>query len=157
TLQNLGTNETRTALTGDSGEYTFASLLPGRYSIRVEKQGFKTQVLSNLGLEVNQTARYDLHLPVGEVSERVEVAATAALLKTDTSELGHVITNKQIAELPLNGRDYLQLARLIPGATPSRAGATAGQKGVNRSVNVGGARDTSMAFLLDGVDTNDVS
>ena len=103
-------------------------------------------------LEVNQTARVDVKLPVGEVAERVEVLASAMLLKTDTSEIGHVVSNKQIVELPLNGRDYLSLARLIPGVVPSRAGATLGQKGVSRSVNSVGARDTSVSYLLDGVD-----
>jgi hypothetical protein len=157
TLKNLGTNETKSVSTDESGDYNFPALLPGNYSLEVKRSGFKTQVVTRIELQVNQTARFDVTLPVGEVREVMEIASGAVLLKTDTSEIGHVITNKQIVELPLNGRDYLQLARLIPAATPSRAGATAGQKGVSRSVNVAGARDTSVSFLLDGVDTNDVS
>ena len=157
TLKNLGTNETRTTKSDERGDYTFPALLPGRYSIQSEIAAFKTQVVTDIELQVNQTARVDLKLRVGEVSEKVQVSSEAILLKTDTSEVGQVLNNKQIVELPLNGRDFLQLARLIPGAIPSRAGATLGRKGVNRSVNVGGARDTSIAFLLDGVDTNDVS
>jgi Carboxypeptidase regulatory-like domain/TonB-dependent Receptor Plug Domain len=156
-LTNLGTNEARSAITDGNGDYNFPALLPGVYSLEVRRAGFKTQVVNRVELQVNQTARVDVNLPVGELSEVVETVASAVLLKTDTSEIGHVLTNKQIVELPLNGRDYLQLARLIPGATPSRAGATAGQKGVSRSVNVGGARDTSVSFLLDGIDTNDIS
>jgi len=105
---------------------------------------------------VNQTARIDLKLSVGDMVAARETTASVQLLQTDTSEVGAVINNKQIVDLPLNGRDFLQLARLIPGAIPSRAGATAGQKGVSRSVNVAGARDTSVAFLLDGIDTNDI-
>src|SRR6266853_1075863 len=157
TLKNLATNESRIVQTDSKGEYLFPSLLPGKYSISANAQGFKTRVISEVELQVNQTARIDLKLPVGEVSERVEVMSSPVLLKTDTSEIGHVVTNKQIVELPLNGRDYLQLARLIPSATPSRAGATLALKGVNRSVNVSGARDTSVGFLLDGVDSNDVA
>ncbi|MBI3683391.1 MAG: TonB-dependent receptor [Acidobacteria bacterium] len=157
TLTNLGTNEVRITRSDERGDYTFPALLPGRYSVQSEMPAFKTQVVTNIELQVNQTARVDLMLPVGEVSERIQVAAEAILLKTDTSEVGQVLTNKQIIELPLNGRDFLQLARLAPGAIPSRAGATLGRKGVNRSVNVAGARDTSIAFLLDGVDINDVS
>ena len=157
TLNNKETNETRTGVTDNEGNYTFPALLPGVYGVEVKHPGFKVQAVSDVRLEVNQTARVDIKLPLGEVSERVEVTAAAMLLKTDTSEIGHVVTNKQIVELPLNGRDYLQLARLIPGVIPSRAGATAGQKGVSRSVNSVGARDTSVSFLLDGVDTNDVS
>lgn len=156
TLKNLGTNEERAATTDDRGDYTFPSLLPGAYQVTAEASGFKTQVVSNIRLEVNQTARIDLKLAVGDMVQRVEAIASIQLLQTDTSEVGAVITNKQIVDLPLNGRDYLQLARLIPGAIPSRAGATAGQKGVSRSVNVAGARDTSVSFLLDGIDTNDV-
>jgi hypothetical protein len=155
-LKNLGTNEERPAATDDRGDYTFPSLLPGSYQVTAEATGFKTQVVSNIQLEVNQTARIDLKLSVGDMVQRVEANASLQLLQTDTSEVGSVITNKQIVDLPLNGRDYLQLARLIPGAIPSRAGATAGQKGVSRSVNVAGARDTSVSFLLDGIDTNDI-
>lgn len=157
TVKNMGTNESRAISSDEAGNYTVPALLPGRYSVQVEHPGFKMQLVSGVELQVNQTARIDVNLPVGEVFERVEATAAAVLLKTDTSEVGHVITNKQIVELPLNGRDYLQLARLIPAAVPSRAGATLGQKGVNRSVNVAGARDTSVSFLLDGVDTNDVA
>src|SRR5215467_4576217 len=156
TLKNLGTNEERSAVTDERGDYSFPSLLPGTYRVTAEAAGFKTQVVSDIQLEVNQTARIDLKLTVGEMVQRVEATASVQLLQTDTSEVGAVITNKQIVDLPLNGRDYLQLARLIPGAIPSRAGATAGQKGVNRSVNVAGARDTSVSFLLDGIDTNDI-
>ncbi len=156
-LTNLGTNETRSATSSEDGGYLFPALLPGAYRLEVSRSGFKTQVVNEVRLEVNQTARVDLKLPVGEVAERIEITSSAVLLKTDTSEIGHVVSNKQIVDLPLNGRDYLQLARLIPGVVPSRAGATAGQKGVSRSVNSVGARDTSVSFLLDGVDTNDVS
>jgi hypothetical protein len=154
-LVNQGTNAAESAKTGGDGAYTFPALLPGLYRVEVSSQGFKTQTVSGIRLEVNQTARIDVKLVVGEIVQRVEATASLQLLKTDTSDVGGVIANKTIVELPLNGRDYLQLARLVPGAIPSRAGATAGAKGVSRSVNVAGARDTSVSFLLDGVDTND--
>lgn len=156
-LKNSGTNETKTTTTDADGAYSFPALLPGVYSIQISHAGFKSRVISGVKLEVNTTARVDVKLPVGELAERIEVSASAMLLKTDTSEIGHVVTNKQIMDLPLNGRDYLSLARGIPGVVPSRAGATLGQKGVSRSVNSVGARDTSVSYLLDGVDTNDVS
>jgi len=157
TLTNTQTNETTKAVTGQTGGYVFAHVKPGLYSVSVTASGFKQQVVNNIGLDVNQTARVDVRLTIGSTSEQVEVTGGPVLLQTDTSDIGHVITNKQIVDLPLNGRDYLQLARLIPGATPSLAGATAGQKGVSRSINSAGARDTSVSFLLDGVDTNDVT
>ena len=156
-VTNLGTNESKSFTTDGDGDYNFPALLPGVYSLEVGHVGFRPQTVSRIELNINQTARFDLILSVGNVQDRAETVASAVLLKTDTSEIGHVLTNKQIVELPLNGRDYLQLARLIPAATPSRAGATAGQKGVSRSINVAGARDTSVSFLLDGVDSNDVS
>lgn len=140
TLKNLGTNETKIVTSDESGAYNFPALLPGRYSLQVKKTGFKLQSVSDVGLEVNQTARVDIKLPVGDVAETVEVTAGIVQLKTDTSEIGHVVSNKQIVDLPLNGRDYLQLARLAPGVVPSRAGATAGQKGVSRSINSVGSR-----------------
>src|SRR6266850_427760 len=97
-------------LTDESGDYTFALLLPGSYNVSAEAPGFKTQVVNDIRLEVNQTARIDLKLSVGEIVQRVEAKASLQLLQTDTSELGAVIQNKQIVDLPLNGRDYLQLA-----------------------------------------------
>jgi hypothetical protein len=155
TLKNLGTNEEHTVLSDERGDYTFPSLpriVPGD----CRSQWFQDSVVSNIRLEVNQTARIDLQLTVGDMVQRVEASASLQLLQNGHVEVGAVINNKQIVDLPLNGRDYLQLARLIPGAIPSRAGATAGQKGVTRSVNVAGARDTSVSFLLDGIDTNDI-
>ena len=115
TLRNLGTSEERQTATDDRGDYTFPSLLSGAYSVTAEAPGFKTQVLSNINVEVNQTARIDMKLSVGDLAQRVEATASLQLLKTDNSEIGSVIGNKQIVELPLNGRDYLQLARLIQG------------------------------------------
>ncbi len=155
-LRNVNTSQERSAVTNERGDYTFPTLLPGVYTVSAESSGFRTEVVSNIQLQVNQTARIDMKLTPGEVMQKVEIKANVQLLQTDTSEMGAVINNKQIVDLPLNGRDYLQLARLIPGAIPSRAGATAGAKGVSRSVNVAGARDTSVSFLLDGIDTNDI-
>jgi hypothetical protein len=157
TLKNVGTGEERMVKSDARGDYAFPSLLPGAYDAQVEMQGFKTEVVKSIQLQVSQTARIDVKLAVGEVVQRVEATASLALMKTDTSDIGGVINNKQIVDLPMNGRDYLQLARLMPGMIPSRAGATAGQKGVSRSVNAAGARDTSVSFLLDGIDTNDMA
>src|SRR5262245_57975570 len=96
TLKNTGTNETKSTVTDQDGAYTFPALLPGVYSVQVTHTGFKSRLVSNVKLEVNATARVNVKLPVGEVAERVEVSASAMLLKTDTSEIGHVVTNKLI-------------------------------------------------------------
>jgi Carboxypeptidase regulatory-like domain len=94
-LTNLGTNEARSAITDGNGDYNFPALLPGVYSLEVRRAGFKTQVVNRVELQVNQTARVDVNLPVGELSEVVETVASAVLLKTDTSEIGHVLTNNR--------------------------------------------------------------
>jgi hypothetical protein len=107
TLRNAGTNETKSTVTDETGNYAFPALLPGSYSLEVKQTGFQSRLVSDVNLQVNQTARIDIKLTVGEVAEQIEVAADAVLLKTDTSEIGHVVTNKQIVDLPLNGRDYL--------------------------------------------------
>ena len=128
-LTNQGTNEVRETYTDQGGDYTLPALLPGLYTIETVLESFQTRAVKDIKLDVNQTARIDVTLEVGEVVERIEVTAPLLLLKQDSSEVGHVITNKQIVDLPLNGRDFLQLARLIPGATPSRAGANSGAQG----------------------------
>jgi Carboxypeptidase regulatory-like domain len=112
TVVNTGTNATRTVATNDAGEYFFPSLPPGIYTVKAEKPGFKTVVRNQVELQVQQAARIDFELQVGQAGESIEVQADAALLVTDNATVGTVIENKRIAELPLNGRNYLQLVSL---------------------------------------------
>jgi len=118
TITNIETNESRTASTGDQGEFTVSSLPPGRYRIEVEKTGYKkySRVAS---LQVNQDLRIDITLEVGPITEELVINAEQTPLKKDTQALGTVIENRQITNLPLDGRNFLELSLLVPGAVPS--------------------------------------
>jgi hypothetical protein len=150
TVTNVETNFSVKSETNDQGIYTVPSLKPGPYSITVEKAGFKKSVRSGVTLQVNQVARLDVNMQVGELTTAVEVVEAAALLETETSSRGSVIDQKKIVDLPLNGRDYNQLALLSPGVLPGTPRlASVNFKGV---LNVNGNRTFNNVFLLDGVD-----
>ena len=134
----------------DAGTYVIPSLRPGDYSIAVESKGFQKTVRTGVTLQVAQVARIDVTLQTGALSEAVEVVAATPLLDTLTSSRGSVIDQKKIVELPLNGRDYNQLALLSPGVLPGTPRlASVNFKGV---LNVNGNRTFNNVFLLDGVD-----
>src|SRR5262245_58774700 len=136
--------------TTDAGTYVVPSLRPGEYSIAVEGQGFQKTRRTGVTLQIAQVARIDVTLQTGAVSESVEVTGGALLLETQTSSRGSVIDEKKIVELPLNGRDYNQLALLSPGVLPGTPRlASVNFKGV---LNVNGNRTFNNVFLLDGVD-----
>jgi hypothetical protein len=150
TVTNIETNVSIRSETNDQGLYTVPSLKPGPYSITVEKAGFKKSVRSGVTLQVNQVARLDVNMQVGELTTAVEIVEAATLLETETSSRGSVIDQKKIVDLPLNGRDYNQLALLSPGVLPGTPRlASVNFKGV---LNVNGNRTFNNVFLLDGVD-----
>lgn len=134
-----------------SGEYVASPLNVGRYKVTVEKQGFKTAVAGPIELDVQQRAVVNVTLQVGEMVIKVEVSTAAPLLETETSELGQVVNNRQVVNLPLNGRNFAQLALLTAGTTPSEPGAR-DEGGYGFSAN--GGRSLQNNFLLDGVDNN---
>ena|SRR5437879_1940588 len=109
TATSQGTNAVRISTTNASGIYSFPALLPGVYDLKVEKTGFRAVEQKSILLQVQQVARIDMVLQVGQVSDTIEVSANAALLNTEDATVGTVIENKRILELPLNGRNYLQL------------------------------------------------
>ncbi len=149
-VTNVETSVSHKSESNDQGVYTVPSLKPGPYSVTVEKSGFKKAVRSGITLQVNQVASIDISLDVGEVSTVVEITADAPLLETETSARGSVIDQKKIVDLPLNGRDYNQLALLSPGVLPGTPRlASVNFKGV---LNVNGNRTFNNVFLLDGVD-----
>jgi len=160
TVINLATNAPRIAVTNEAGGYNFPSLAPGIYNVRVEKPGFKTAVRNQLELEVQQWARVDFELEVGQVSESIEVSAGAALLATEDATVGTVIDNHRIEELPLNGRNYLQLVSLAPNVSTGFSGqgqATARQGGIRASqtIAVAGQRTNFNHYTLDGIENTD--
>ncbi len=150
TITNIATGVALKSATNEQGLYTVPSLKPGPYTITVEKAGFKKSVRSGLTLQVAQVARVDISLQVGDLTNTVEITAATALLETETSSRGSVIDQKKINDLPLNGRDYNQLALLSPGVLPTTPRlASVNFKG---AMNVNGNRTFNNVFLLDGVD-----
>jgi hypothetical protein len=115
TATATATGVERKVTTNDSGTYTIPFLAPGEYRITVQKQGFQTVNRGGVRLEVNQTARLDFTLTVGSVSETVQVTGAAPLIESDSSAIGQVVEKKAIEDLPLNGRNFVQLATLGPG------------------------------------------
>ncbi len=160
TIINVNTNATRSAVSTAAGIYAFPSLPPGTYNIKVEKQGFKTTTTNNVAVQVQQTVRLDVAMAVGQLSESIEVSAVATQLQSENSTVGTVIENKRIVELPLNGRNYLQLVALSPNVTtasPSagQAGSRQGGDRANQSLAVAGQRTMFNHFTLDGVENTD--
>jgi hypothetical protein len=150
TVTNVNTNISTNTETNDQGTYTVPSLRPGDYTVAVEKNGFSKTLRSGVTLQVNQFTRIDITLQAGQLSETVLVAGGAPLLETENSSRGSVIDQKKIVELPLNGRDYNQLALLSPGVLPGTPRlSSVNFKGV---LNVNGNRTFNNVFLLDGVD-----
>lgn len=117
-LANQGTKVTKESQTNANGYFVFINVLPGSYVLTVEKQGFKTAQVNAFDIQVNQTLAQNIRLDVGVISESVTVSAEAPLLQSSTSELGTVIAEKPLKELPLNGRNFTQLLILTPGTTP---------------------------------------
>src|SRR5262245_2471709 len=150
TVTNTQTNISVKTEADDTGFYIIPSLRPGEYSVTAESTGFQKVIRSGVTLQVAQVARIDLTLQAGQLTESVEVVAATPLLDTQTSSRGLVIDEKKIVELPLNGRDYNQLALLSPGVLPGTPRlASVNFKGV---LNVNGNRTFNNVFLLDGVD-----
>jgi hypothetical protein len=159
-ITNINTNIQRSVLTNSTGIYDAPALPPGTYSVKVNMPGFKTEIRSDLVLQVDQVARLDFALQVGNVSETVEVQAEAPTLDTETATIGTVVETKRIEELPLNGRNYLQLASLVPGATAygpgnSIAQARGGGDRSNFQLNLAGQRLENNHYSLDGIENTD--
>ena len=160
TVVNEGTGLTRTVVADTNGEFTAPSLPTGHYTLIAEASGFKTLTLSNIQLGVDQRARIDVKLEVGSVSESVTIEARAPLLQTSSSELGTTVTNQQIEALPLNGRNFVNLTRTVPGVLRGIPGANIDGAGslawrASASFSANGQRPRDNNFLLDGVDNNE--
>src|SRR4051812_29245868 len=160
TLTNTGTRLTRVVTTDTNGEYTAPSLPTGDYSVAAEISGFKTVTMSNVELGVDQHVRIDLKLEVGALTESVTIAATSPLVQTSSSELGTTVTNEQIEALPLNGRNFVNLTRTVPGVLRGIPGANIDGAGslawrASASFSANGQRPRDNNFMLDGVDNNE--
>src|SRR5713226_5056978 len=149
---NTDTGTTRELTTDPSGDFAARSLNPGNYNVEVTAPNFQKQVLEKVKLDVAQTATLDFHLTIGQVSESVQVQAEAPLLQTDNGTVGTVIENAKVLELPLNGRDFNQLTRLVPGAV--RGANWGGEAIQGDTYSVTGTRSDDNYYSLDGMYNN---
>jgi hypothetical protein len=157
TLTNVASAEKRVQTTGPDGLYNFVNLVPGTYRIEVEKTGFKHITHPDVIVQVEQTARIDITMQVGDVSQTVEVTGETPLLQPETSSLGQVVEGRKVSELPLNGRNVFNLVTLAPSVVPQgSAGGT--PVGVNPfgwgNYQVNGSFGNESAQYLDGQPLN---
>src|SRR5258708_6082976 len=153
TLTNTGTSERRSAATEGQGNYQFVNLVPGRYRIEIQKTGFKRLTRDEVQVEVQSAVRIDATLEVGEVGQVVEVKAETPLLQTETSSLGHVVESRAVQQMPLNGRNVLNLVALVPGVVPqgqSMGNPTNTNISAWGNYSIGGGIGNQSASLLDG-------
>lgn len=142
--RNLSTNFRWTSVTGAAGEFTIPNLFPGRYAVTVEKPGFRKLEETGIELQIDQTVRMTLTLQVGAVEQTVEVHAAVPVLNTTSAATGDVVVSRELSELPLDARNYTDLAFLVPGVTPSAQGSNSG------NMNINGARPDNSNYLIDG-------
>ncbi len=157
TVRNLGTGFARNVTTGGEGRFTIPSLPVGSYQLTAELQGFRTSVLNNIRTTVGETVELTVALTVGGVTEQVTITADSSPVNSRTSELSYLVAEEAVEQLPLNGRNYTDLALLQPGviAFPHRDGGSAVAHGLGMSVN--GQDPRSNVYLLDGTLLNDMT
>jgi hypothetical protein len=163
---SLSTNTVREVKTDAAGNYSIPFLESGDYKITATREGFQSQESSKVTLQVGQSARIDFAMQVGSVNETVNVSASSVLLQTENATVGTVIDGSKIVDLPLNGRNFIQLTQLIPGVqagTPGSITVRRGRGSVGQtdpgagatSASANGQRDTANRYFLDGVEVMD--
>jgi len=161
TATNSKTNVARSTATNASGIYSFPDLTPGIYEVKVVATGFASIVKTNIELQVQQTARVDFTLSLGQAAQTVEVSASATSLDTESATVGTLIEEKRISELPLNGRNFFSLVALAPnvafGFLPAQqASARLGGTRSTLTMSLSGARATWANYTLDGITNTDI-
>lgn len=147
TLVNEGTGATRNSGTDTAGNYSFPLVAPGLYTLRASAQGFRSFEVRNLEVQVGQQVTENIQLAVGDAATKVEVVASAPVLDQRSAEVGQVIGQKEVVELPLNGRNFMDLAKLVPGVA-ELAGTSQ-----SNGLAINGQRANQIGFLFDGIDT----
>src|SRR5713226_5671723 len=160
TVKSTGLGIERTATTNANGDYEFAALPPGSYSVQVEMQGFQSQIAPSVILEVSQNSVQNFGLRVASASIVVTVESSQPVVESTTMTVGQVIDKNVVQEIPLNGRHFVDLALLIPGTvTPPQNGfLTAPLRGQGSfSFNTAGNREDTVNFMVNGINLNDMS
>jgi hypothetical protein len=160
TLTNLGTKEVRTIQSGESGDYTFTQLGPGSYSVQIKETGFQSFMIPSIALNAGDRAREDAKLSIGLESTTVTVSAQTPALQTDTSSISHTVTDQSVQDLPLSGRNYINLVQITPGANEGPGnGLTSGARPDDRrqtsAVVANGQSEILNDELVDGLDNNE--
>src|SRR3954466_2861444 len=160
TIVNEGTGLTRTIVADTSGEFTAPSLPTGRYTVIAELSGFKTVTLPDVDLGVDQHLRINVRLEIGTVSETITITGQSPLVQISSSELGTTVSEEQIKTLPLNGRNFVNLTRTVPGVVRGIPGANIDGAGslawrASASFSANGQRPRDNNYMLDGVDNNE--
>jgi hypothetical protein len=155
-ITNVGTGAIRALVTDQSGRWRDPVLLPGQYEIRASAPGFQTTVRKGIQLEVGQDAVVDLRLEVGLNTSQILVEAVAPAINLTSGAVSGLVNEKQMRDLPLNGRSFQQLALLEPGVNAVNAGGSDPVGGRTPKISINGTRPEQSSFLLDGTDINDV-
>ena len=160
TITNTGTHEQRMAMTDSSGNYDFSLLPVGVYDVNVIETGFKAQTLTQINLQAGDRAREDVKLQTGAVDQTVTVEAETPLLQADSATVSSTVDAKSVQDLPLNGRNFVQLVQLVPGANEGPGnGLTSGGRPDDRrqtsGFSVNGQDNVLNDFTIDGIDDNE--
>lgn len=153
-VKNVGTGVTRTVTTDALGNYRVFPLNPGTYEVTATMSGFRTKVASHVILEVASNVKVDFQLEVGQVTETVEVSAAAAMLQTQDASVGGTVTSRELAKLPVNGRNFTRLMLLMPGTSDQGGSQSRGTFSGTQLISVNGQRRQDNNFTIDGVDNN---
>ncbi len=160
TVRDQATGVERTAQSDSDGNYQVAALPPGTYRIEAQAQGFQTQVINDLKLDVARTETQDIHLTVGAFTQEVTVTPESPVIETATTSVGQVIDQKTVQEIPLNGRHLVDLGLLIPGSVapnPATGFLTAPIRGQGAlAFNTAGNREDTTNFQINGINLNDM-
>src|SRR5882672_3731196 len=157
TLTDVETNASRAAVSSTSGGYDFQELDPGTYTVKVSKTGFREYLATNVEVHVSSATRIDAKMVVGSIAEEVTVEAQGVQVNTENGEVGNVINGNQVRELPLNGRNFVQLTTLMPGASVAE-GFDNKSKGLMGGVDISfsGAPSNANQWRVDGANNNDI-
>ena len=154
TVRNQATNVEKEAVSSAEGSYVVPLLQPGSYTIEAEAAGFRHAVVNGIVLQVDQNARINFDLEVGQISEAIEITGEAPLTDTESASVGTVIDNRKVQDIPLNGRQFYSLALLVPGTYQPAQGSTNAFRG---GFNVAGSSEIANNFTLNGITNNNAA